>query len=419
MRFYKLQLIGIFIAIALSLTAMGGVLSKYYSCSNATVTEYKHPIQNVILIAIDTLRVDRLGFMGNQDGLTPNLDEFSELSVIFDQCYTPKSLTRPSFTATFTGMHPIRNGVIDNDDEWRRGIPSLMSNLQERFYTIGIAGHPTLIGSFGFGRGFMIYQYFEYFQPLKAHQVIQSAKIELLNNNVFEVCLFMHFWDTHTDYAPGTVGTEMFTDINYEGIATGEIGNLDQYNLREIQFNYEDARHVMDLYNAEVWELDQQLGEFFKWLQNQGYFNNSLVVIWADHGESLGENHFYTHGKATECELHVPLMMHFPGNEYGGTRVPGLISVIDILPTVLDIVDLDCPEVDGYSHYPRIVDPTIPGREYQLEIGGTFNGSPIFYVFDGSWRTAVDTISQDLIETTQIVDEADLEMLSSLGYLGD
>jgi arylsulfatase A-like enzyme len=371
------------------------LLSLYLSCMPGNQAPVNVEYENVILIAIDSLRVDRCGFMGGVTGQTDNLDKLALRSVVFEDCYTPISLSGPSLTATLTGWDPLRSGIIEENRVWDPGMPSLVSRFAPSFYTSGIPASYKISGDLGYDEGFMMYTGYGYgtFPDRTRNEIIEVAFKDLQNNWGVPTFVMIHFYDTNIEFDRHlSTSAPRFIDVNTPS-PVGLMPIFDAYNNYNYAFKYTDAVRAMDLYEAGIYDLDKTLGDFLNQLERDGYFNDSLIVIWALHGESLGENHYYGYGGCNEQENHVPLLMHFPGDQYGGTRVPGLTSVIDILPTVLDAFAIPLPEsVNGISQLPRIIDPTLPGRDVQFEIATTTRPLVPYYVFDGTWRTSIDSL---------------------------
>ncbi|HDS31019.1 MAG TPA: hypothetical protein ENN67_08255, partial [Firmicutes bacterium] len=149
-----------------------------------------------------------------------------------------------------------------------------------------------------------------------------------------------------------------------------------------------------------------------------GLMDNSIIVFTADHGENLGEHHYITHGHPYERALHVPLMFHFPDERGAGVRVSSLVEVHDILPTIMEMLDMPVPDgLDGIS-FKNILDSPEDagpehGRPFVLSCGGLNDEEKRTYsLFDGNYRSIKDIrwsehtllydILNDPLETTDI-----------------
>ena len=375
-------------------------------CGSDDLTpDYRAGIENVILIAVDTLAAQNLGFMGYDRDTSPFIDELAGKSVVFDRAYTAKALTLPAFTSMFSGSHPDSHNVQGNGRNLPSDLDLLTGVIRERgFLTVGFPASHVISARYGINKGFT------YYFPCPAYEipastVIQKTRTFLEGPRVEnEPCyldetdplyMFIHFFDTHTDYNPSPAITGNFVDPSYDGIVDGTIGVFEQFNAYEIEFDEADYRRTRDLYDAEIRSFDDQLRDLFSLLERTGLYENSLIVFTADHGENLGEHHYITHGHPYEPGLHIPLFFHFPNDLGAGTRIDSLIEITDILPTILDLVGGEIPEgIDGHSLLPLIEDPSGEsggGRDYLLACGGLNDERKRTYsIFDGQYRLIKD-----------------------------
>lgn len=437
--------------IQLTLVVMALATIMAFQVISTCRSESRHPspgdfrsgIKNVLLIGIDTCRVDQLGFYGCPRNTTPFLDKIAEKSVVFENAYSPRSLTRPAFTSLLTGIHPVYSGVMENTHVWPDGLRSLVEDIQydtrgpalheqsstvtpDLWYTFGIPACGVIRAEHGFSRGFNYY-----YDPAPhgqvwertAEQITEVAmdQIDFFEGNKF--FMFMHLWDVHSPYEASDYSTLKLCDPYYNGpfldpvdITQRELINF--YHQGELLLSDEDITYVRDLYDAQIRDIDRELEDFFRWMMDEGYWDNTLVIITADHGEMLGEDHRFFHGRPTEQELHIPLMFHFPGDTGGGTRVEGLVEITDIMPTVLDLLGVQIThEIDGISLLPLMANPDLPGRPSVLAIGGQPIEVREKSIWDGEWRRSVDIISDTMVEGNEQVTAEELEQLRALGYV--
>ncbi len=358
-------------------------------------------VRNVILIVVDTLAAQHLGFMGYERDTSPFMDELASRSIIFDRAYTPKSETLPSFTSIFSGLHPRTHRVLENG-VW---IPETVHMLTEDFrdagfITWGVPAFRVIDGSYGLKRGFTFYANAPAL-PHRAPRIIERVSGLLEGHQLSgepsfvgetkPLFLFTHFYDPHTEFTPDPDVLAMFADPLYDGPVDGTWELFKKYNNYEIEFDEADLRHVRDLYDAEIRTFDNNLREFFVCLERVGLMENSVIVFTADHGENLGEHHFITHGHPYEKSLHVPLLVHFPDNKAAGTRIDVLVETTDIMPTLMDLMGIPIPgNLDGSSLMPLLTESGEPyehGRSYLAACGRCDdNGDRSWSVFDGKYR---------------------------------
>jgi arylsulfatase A-like enzyme/Flp pilus assembly protein TadD len=282
---------------------------------------------NVLLVTIDTLRKDRVGAFGSTKGLTPSIDGLAANGVRFTQAYSPAPMTLPAHASILTGLLPRRHGVRNNtgfrlDDR----IPTLATRLKDAGYRTGaFLGAFVLDGRFGLSRGFDEYDdrfpraeraSFHYAQR-RAAEVVKLAGDWILESGPSKTgpwFAWVHLYDPH---AP------------YEAPAEYLAGHAP--------------------YDAEVAYADAMLGQFLARLRTAHALDQTVIVVTADHGESLGEHGETTHGLfAYDATLAVPLVIAAPRMRAATVDAP--VTHADIEPTVLDLVAGPPPGAgDGFS----------------------------------------------------------------------
>jgi arylsulfatase A-like enzyme/Tfp pilus assembly protein PilF len=289
---------------------------------------------NVLLVTIDTLRADHLGSYGYKGARTPVLDALAQRGARFENALATVPLTGPSHSSILTGLYPPVHGVRDNvifplsPDH-----PNLATLLGRQGYRTGafVSAYP-VAGSFGFSEGFDVFSegFHEAADPAAggaerpANETVDTALSWLAGGKEAGPPFFawLHLYDPHTPYRPPAPFDAAFADHPYDG---------------EIAF------------------ADAQLGRITEWLKASGHEADTVVVVVADHGESLGEHDEGTHAILIyQATLHVPFILAGPGvpeNTVVGERV----STVDILPTLLGLLKLESPrKVNGRDLRPAL-----------------------------------------------------------------
>lgn len=394
--------------------------------------DFHKDIKNVIIIVADTLRAYDLGYMGYNRPTSPFLDEFSKRCVVFDRPYTPKSRTLPAFTSLFSGLHAVRHKVDNNDEAVPDEIHMLTEDFREAgFHTAGFPASVVLAKKSRINRGFDTYDEIKKgYAQIPGSDILKKVKAFLDRYSNQEdtspeeqkppLFLFVHFFDTHTPYTPKEVYKRQFADPGYRGPFDGQLlPTIKDYMNGKLDFNEVDLKHALDLYDAEIRELDDYIKELFDMFEEAGLMENSLIIFTADHGENLGEHHHFTHRHPYEQSLLITLMFHFPGDSGAGTRVYPLVELTDLMPTVMDIVGLPVKEMlDGESLLPLIKGEKLPnGNRRYLLARGIENSEGVFAysLFDGTYRLMKDifwseelvlyNIAEDKFETNDIAAE--------------
>lgn len=291
----------------------------------------RHPApsdSNVVVVTLDTLRADRLGCYGFRGVETPHIDAVAAEGVVFEQATATVPLTLPSHASIFTGLIPPRHGVRDNGGFFvEKERTTLAERLKDGGWTTGaFVGAWVLDSRWGLDQGFDHYS--DRFD-LSKYKVVNLGTVQKKGDEVMGLALewlegvkqrkffaWVHLYDPHTPYEP----PEPFA-----------------------------SRYPGQKYLGEVAYTDQVVGRLVSWLKTAGLWDRTILVVLADHGESLGE-----HGESThtffvyDATQHVPLIVRTPWGDRGRSRAQ--VSTVDVMPTVLDLVGLaPQPGLDGRS----------------------------------------------------------------------
>lgn len=288
---------------------------------------------NVILITIDTLRADHVGAYGADRARTPVLDSLAAEGARFDHCIAQTPLTLPSHTALLSSTYPLFNQVRDNGG-FR--VPESLTLLSETLKQKGMAtaafvGAFVLHGKWGLNQGFDTYSdrfdMGRYGKILlqnekKADEVLGDARRWLENRDGGRFFAWIHLYDPHTPYEPPAP-----FDRSSPGAA----------------------------YRGEVEYTDGELGKFISFLKEKGLYDNSLIVVAADHGEGLGEHGESEHGLFLyETTIHVPLIIRAP-RPFARKTISETVQLVDVAPTVFDLLAIPSPrQWQGRSLWPLL-----------------------------------------------------------------
>lgn len=276
---------------------------------------------NVIIITIDTLRADHLPMYGYKGVETPNLAALADDGVLFKQTFSHAPLTLPSHTSIMSGAFPIFHGVRNNGNFF---VPDELNTLAEMYKSIGydtaaFVSAVILDSKFKLDQGFDIYDD-EINRSAKGmnkfmvrdrradetlSRTIKWMKKRKSGKNKKPFFTWIHLYDPHQAYHP----PEPFR-----------------------------SKYLQNLYDGEIAFADSELGVFFDYLKKKDIYNDALIALTADHGESLGEHGEQTHGFFIyNATTWVPLIIKLPGGQNAGTQIEELTRHVDIAPTLLDI----------------------------------------------------------------------------------
>jgi len=315
------------------------------ACSKTrTETPEETPVRqaNVLLITMDTTRPDYLSCYNSKAAPTPNLDGLAVRGTRFTQAMVQVPLTLPSHACIHTGAYPQTNGIRDNGGfQLDPNVPTLASLVGKHgFETAAFVGAAILNRRYGLNRGFTTYSDDMHetrrveklpgvMAEIPAEEVtgraidwLESAENKGVGRTGKPFFLWLHYYDPHFPYDPPEPFRTKFRSNPYGG---------------------------------EIAYTDAQIGRVLEWLRAKKIEEQTFVVVIGDHGESLGEHGEYTHGIFLyDATVHVPLILAGPGLPKGG-KVEQQVRSIDILPTVLDFLEVSDPSrTQGESLLPLL-----------------------------------------------------------------
>ncbi|MBU0719358.1 MAG: sulfatase-like hydrolase/transferase [Planctomycetes bacterium] len=282
---------------------------------------------SVLLITLDTTRADRLGCYGYKAAQTPSLDALAATGVKFDQAYCQVPLTLPSHASLLTGTYPRTNGIrINGVSALGSDIPTLAEVFANRGYRTGaFIGAWVLDSMFGLDRGFQRYD-----DDLEANDhspaplterradvVCDRALAWLKQDSETPFFAWVHFFDPHEPYAPPLPYRE----------------------------------RLPDPYDGEIAFMDSQVQRLVAYLDASGLRQRTLLVAAGDHGEAFNEHEETQHGLFVyDTTMHVPLILSFPPAVPGGAVIGEGVRLVDVFPTIVDLLGWDLPEgLEGAS----------------------------------------------------------------------
>ena len=364
------------------------------------------PVMNVILVVIDTLRADHMGCYGYNRPTTPNIDRFAAEGTVFLDMTAPHIPTHPSFTTMFTGRDVIAHNIVTHGGNipLEPEIPTLAEILSEQGYFTAAADN---IGRW-FERGFQEYRRYAW----EAEKGKPEHKAEAVNNvalPLLEECagqdqpffFFVHYWDPHTPYKPPEPYNRMFYDGDEK---TKNPGSLDALNATEPFGSWfsswlegvSDFDYVVSLYDGAIAYVDSCVQHLFDKVQELGIEEDTLILLTADHGETMDEHGcYFDHHGLYEANLGVPLIARCPGIVPAGQRLEGLVATFDIAPTVLDYA----------GHVGQVEEQGMFGKSCRelIQHGSHTGNRQYLYVTESTWmrKRGIKTRDWKYIEALQ------------------
>lgn len=316
---------------------------------------------NVIVVGIDTLRPDHLGCYGYHRETSPNIDAFAAGGVLFENCISQAPWTAPSFATVFSSLYPSQHGSMDVHSKIRESVPTLATMLKEHGYATGaVINAPALKPEFGLSRGFDSYD----MTPLEGRIGDGTTRDVLAwidENMAGPFFMFAHYFDPHIPYAPPPGYDDLFHK-GYEGRIRNPFDLEGFSKARDRLFEEmkdlteDDWAEIVNLYDGEIVFVDEAFGDLMSGLEERGLIENTIVILLADHGEEFFEHGGFEHGHSLYDELiHVPLVISLPGRVEEGTRIRNQVRLLDVTPTVFDLLGLERPaHFEGVSLAPYL-----------------------------------------------------------------
>lgn len=298
-------------------------------------------VPNILLISIDTLRADHLGCYGYVRKITPNLDRLSAEGVLFENAFCVMPSTLPSHASILFGTWPRIHGCTNNHMKIANHTLSYLPRVMKE------AGYSTaaFVSAFHVGEELEEFGGFDQFDWPKLDRTsditLDHARGWLKQNGDKKFFLWVHLWDPH---APYDLHPEFMKNINPSFKDDFE----KRYTfLGDFKYTPDQLKKMIDLYDNEIAFTDYWLGKFLD--EFQSIYKNTIILIVADHGETLDElvekeRYGFDHGEfLLDHQIHVPMIVILPDHENGGLRVSNTTSLIDVFPTIMDFSRLKTP----------------------------------------------------------------------------
>lgn len=332
---------------------------------------------NVILISIDTLRSDHLGCYGYKKDTSPNIDVLASESALFRNVYSASPWTLPSHVSMLTGLYGAHHQVYHDSDRMDPREITLAEKMRENSYkTTAFTGGGFVSAVYGFSKGFDSYYegeggVFHQDSAAKVFSVVSQWIDRSLDQDFF---LFIHTYQPHSPYACPPPYKFMFLD---DDAKWGHIDLIHHLGGNEYLYKAlpdEEKRNIIALYDAEIRYTDELLiAPLVDKLKETGLYDRTMLILTSDHGEEFFEHSGWGHGYSVYDEaLKVPLIIKFPDSSFKGKSYDHIVSLVDIMPTILDWLDIDISDanIDGKSLMPILLEREKGDRKFIADVAG-------------------------------------------------
>ena len=405
---------------------------------------------NVLLILFDTLRADHIEPYGSLLVKTPGLRQLASEGVTFLDSSSSSSWTRTAVASLFTSMYPAAHKTLEMNDKFSTEIPYLPEILRDAGYsTTFMTTNPTTGSSMGFSRG--ADHFYELWEErrrflknnpdagLLAKYVWKKVIKPVLpeNNSGQPFFIYLHEPDPHGPYTPVPPYDTQY-EFGYHGNLSSKVETLKLFNNQISDLEPTDIRFLESLYNGEISFSDAYLKEILRQLGSHQLREDTLIIVVSDHGEEFLDHGKLGHGVSLfQEQIHVPILFSLPGVLPEGEDVLSPAELIDVPPTVLDLIGENAPAtMAGQSLIPlmfrdiaastqrprhaklrdshdsiRIGDWKLI-REFRNQSGRRFNSHSL-YNLESDPKELVDVWAQEQVVGTSLRQELDWQLLQS------
>ncbi|NQV93511.1 sulfatase [Candidatus Kaiserbacteria bacterium] len=419
-----LLLIGVFLVVGLNHK------ESEFSCNDC----------NLIIIATTNISAEHMSGYGYEKNTTPNIDKFANEALLFKNTFAHTSWTLPSATSVFTSQYPYTHGTNNREEKKAIVELTLADILKSSGYkTAAFTGGGDYDRVYGLNKGFDTYIDSDYFAGLKDR--VPLAIEWLKDNQDDKFFLYVQGFDSHCPFNPPAPYDTMFIESKNMPIQEDAQtkrnfclrGFKDDSDGKDIYRTYhfqqgdpipvdltgEDVEYLTSQYDGEIAMTDDSVGMFLDYLKSRGLLKNTVVVIYSEHGEMFGKHGRFgragtNRGTLYDEVVHVPLVIKNPKAETG-KKIDGLVQLIDILPTMLNMLSIKFPNTNnfqGKSLFPLILNDeevnryVYAGAEFGKDVFDFFSVSSVNEsVRDKKWKLIHEVLNNsDSEETWELYD---------------
>ncbi|MFC1646002.1 sulfatase [Candidatus Omnitrophota bacterium] len=363
-----------------------------------SVTSNTDKDMNVIIVLVDALRVDHLGCYGYKRPTSPFIDTFARSGTLFKNCYAQCSWTAPSVASLFTSLYPSLHGVTTSEYMLPDQVITIAEALRrEGYVTYCYLSNPSITRLKNYNQGFdyfddylmkdrmlyavsrnlPIFKYVINTIPGLRFQWQDRDSAQIANKRIFSwldrhkddnFFMYLHYMEPHDPYSPPYPYNAMFPYV---------LGN--------------EVTRLIASYDGEIRFFDDKFKELIWKLKSLGIYDKTLIILTSDHGEGFYEHGAGGHGHTIyEYELKVPFIIKHKDYIPEWKEVIMPVRLIDIMPTVLDILDIDYEvAINGRSLYPLLKTPKsdMETKDIYVElVSGVSNEYVIKGLIKGDWK---------------------------------
>ncbi len=351
---------------------------------NPVIYQANNKKSNIILISIDTLRADHLGCYGYPKNTSPHIDSLASDGTLFKNAFSSCPWTLPSHVSIMTSLFVAHHQVSNHREKITSSHLTLAEVLRKNhFFNTAFTGSGFVSAHYGFSQGFDAYHEGPgSITHVDSAEIMYKAFSNWLNKNKGKrFFLFLHTYQTHDPYSSHHPYSHLFLQENSKWTDLDLIGYLGGWSGIFKKLPENEKKNAEELYDGEIRYMDETfIGPLIAKLKEDDLYDNTMIIFTSDHGEEFFDHQGWTHGHSLYNELiRVPLIIKFPHGKFSERAISSAVSVVDIMPTVLDEMGIDFSDMvlDGQSLFPVIKGRETEDRFFLADIEGNLLGAHI------------------------------------------
>jgi arylsulfatase A-like enzyme len=335
---------------------------------------------NVLILLVDTARAQNLSCYDYSLPTSPHMDAVAAEGVLYEHAIAPGCWSLPSQMSLLTGMFPAKHGAHELHLFYDHPYSLLPEVLQQQgYHTLGVSPNSWMSDEFGATHGFDTYLklwqcwptlparaphesnglfatvtqrlnrfYSRHVFPRRSRACHVRQRIDKLLDTASEpFFLYAIFWDMHLPYTPASHHATRWLS---NGVTHDQAKRVNRNHLRylaeQTTMSEADFTILRACYDAALTSIDEEIGTLVDHLRQRGILDQTILIITSDHGENIGEHGLMSHAYSLHDTLiRVPLIIRYPGCFSPGQRVSQQVQLTDLFPTLLDILQLDVPNI--------------------------------------------------------------------------
>jgi arylsulfatase A-like enzyme len=355
---------------------------------------------NVLILLLDTARAQNFSGYGYERPTSPHIDAIATEGVLYEQAIAPGCWSLPSQVSLLSGMFPVKHAAHELHLTYTQPYLLLPEVLRAAGYrTLGISPNSWMSDEFGVTRGFDAYlKLWQYRHTMPAadfeaagltssltrtlqqfysrHVFPRRNRARHVNQHLRTLLattpepffLYAIYWDMHLPYYPRRRHATRWLPPDVSRPQARRVNrNHLHYFAGKTPMADEDFAILRACYDGALATLDEEIGALVDYLRQRGMLDHTLVIITSDHGENLGEHGLMSHAYSLHDTLiRVPLIIRYPESFAPGQRVSHQVQLTDLFPTILDVLQIDAPQVRQELQGVSLLAPEPEGMEERL-----------------------------------------------------